>query len=359
MTRYFRFCWLMAAPNHPTTCAGPYMSQLQHELRASLFSNASWAAIVREFLAAHKDPILLRTFTNTTLGLPWEDRGSMEWEKLAARARASNYKRGVPPPGALLLFMGLDVQIDRIEWQIVARGPERKTFVIDYGTVVGYVGDVDTRRNLDALLERQWTNYAGRRLSLSLAAIDAGFSADVVLDYARSHGTNKLICIRGVAGDFAPRIAKVARERNEKRGTLIKHPRGNYFNVGTHTLKTSLYLDLQKEASDTPGHVAFPSDAEDRYFQELCSEHRIAVKRMGQTIFRWEKVSDRQANEMLDTHIYAMAAMVKYGCAWITDARWRELEMQCSGGGASPTPGAPVLDARGRRIVHIIEGLPR
>jgi terminase, large subunit len=255
----------------------------------SIFPNARWADVVREWLVAYKDPILRRTFTNIWLGETWEDRGSMEWEKLAARARTSTYQRGTPPKGANLLFMGLDVQIDRVEFQVVARGLDRKRYVIDYGVVGGYIGDVDTRRNLDALLARQWVKYAGRGMFLSLAAIDAGFSADVVLDYAKRHGTSKLICVRGIAGDYAPRIARVQRERNEKRGTLIKHQRGNYFNVGTHALKTALYLDLQKDDTDTSGYVAFPSDAEDRYFQELCSEQRIAVKRMGQTIFRWEK----------------------------------------------------------------------
>jgi len=227
--------------------------------------------------------------------------------------------------------MGLDVQVDRVEWQVVGRGPDRKTYVVDYGTVGGYIGDVDTQRNLDALLNRYWVNYAGRGMFLSLAAIDAGFSADVVLDYAKRHGTSKLICVRGIAGDYAPRIARVQRERNEKRGTLIKHPRGNYFNVGTHALKTALYLDLQKDDADAPGHVAFPNDAGDNYFQELCSEQRISIRRMGQTIFRWEKVSDRQPNEALDTFIYSEAAMVKYGCAWISAARWGELAAQCAG----------------------------
>ena len=194
--------------------------------------------------------------------------------------------------------------------------------------------------------------------TMPVAAIDAGFSADVVLDYAKRHGTNKLICVRGVAGDYAPRIARVQRERNEKRGTLIKHPRGNFFNVGTHTLKTALYLDLQKDDPDAPGYVAFPSDAEDRYFQELCSEQRVAIRRMGQTIFRWEKVSDRQANECLDTFIYAEAAMVKYGCAWISDARWIELETELGPMSSSVAPLSQREKDR-KRIMRIVEQLPK
>lgn len=275
------------------------------------------------------------------------------------RARSSSYKRGVVPQGASLLFLGCDVQIDRVEWLLVGRGPEHKKFIVDYGTIARPIGEADCQRALGELLNRSWRNYCGVGMSLSLAAIDAGFETDTVLEFCRRYGPNKVIAVRSVAGDHVSRIAKVARERNEKRGTLLKHPRGNYFNVGTHTLKGGLYLDLAKDDPATPGYIAFPSDAEDRLYQELCAEQRIAVKRMGQIVFRWEKISDRQPNEMLDCYCYAMAAQVKYGCSWISSERWRELEMQCSGGGVRSTPGAPVLDARGRRIVQIIDGLPR
>ena len=42
-----------------------------------------------EFLAAHKDPILLRTFTNTTLGQVFEERGTGRPVGRASGPRAS------------------------------------------------------------------------------------------------------------------------------------------------------------------------------------------------------------------------------------------------------------------------------
>jgi phage terminase large subunit GpA-like protein len=56
--------------------------------------------------------------------------------------------------------------------------------------------------------------------------------------------------------------------------------------------------------------VSFPQGLEDRFFQELVSETRVATKRLGQIIWRWEK-PDRQANEVLDGFIYASAAAIK------------------------------------------------
>lgn len=110
--------------------------------------------------------------------------------------------------------------------------------------------------------------------------------------------------------------------------------------VGIDSIKSQLFVDLAKDDPDAAGFIAFPSDCEDRLFQELTSEHRIAVKRMGQIVFRWEKVSDRQSNECLDTYVYSQAAMSRHGCSWISAERWAQLEAQCSG---TPAPARKSL----------------
>jgi terminase, large subunit len=53
----------------------------------SLFPNASWSNLVREWLVACKDEVTLRTFVNTTLGESFEQRGSARpWAELAEGA---------------------------------------------------------------------------------------------------------------------------------------------------------------------------------------------------------------------------------------------------------------------------------
>jgi len=63
------------------------------------------------------------------------------------------------------------------------------------------------------------------------------------------------------------------------------------------------------------------------YFEELVSERRVPYKRMGVTVFRWEK-PDRAANEMHDTFLYASAAAIKYGVNWISDQAWVRLRAE-------------------------------
>ena len=152
----------------------------------SLFPNASWQNIVTEFLAARSDAVQLRTWTNTTLGEAWEERGNARpWEELRDRAAKSDYARGTVPKGCLMLFCSVDCQIDHIEYLLLGAGPEHRKFVVDYGTFGKPIADADTQRFLDGLIGESWTNVFGHRLQISLTAIDAGFETDTVLDYCR------------------------------------------------------------------------------------------------------------------------------------------------------------------------------
>jgi phage terminase large subunit GpA-like protein len=98
------------------------------------------------------------------------------------------------------------------------------------------------------LLKCKWTNAYGRELGISLTAIDANYSTDDVIAFA-SRYPYKLAAIPGAHGDSAPRIARVERERDEKRGVVRKHS-NRFFNIGVNQFKMSLYRDLSK---DEPG----------------------------------------------------------------------------------------------------------
>jgi terminase, large subunit len=113
----------------------------------SCFSNANWRALVGDFLVACKDEVTLKTFVNTTLGEPFEQKGGARpWEELAARSRASNYRRGQVPEGAALLFLGCDCQYDRIEWLLVGRGSNNRKFIVDYGVIRWPISEADGQR---------------------------------------------------------------------------------------------------------------------------------------------------------------------------------------------------------------------
>jgi phage terminase large subunit GpA-like protein len=181
-------------------------------------------------------------------------------------------------------------------------------------------------------------------MGISIAAIDANYSTDEVLNYARKYPPHKLIAIRGARGDSAPRIAKVQRERDEKKGVVRKRS-NRFFNIGVNNFKLALYRDLAKDNPEQPGYVAFPTGLEDRFFQELVSETRVAKKRMGQLYYIWDK-PDRQANEMLDAVIYASAAAIKHGVNAISDTGWKKLEAEFEVYTSTPVEAANPAKAR-------------
>jgi len=299
----------------------------------------SWEQIAREYLKSRGDASAEQTFYTDTLGLAFEVQGTgRPWEELKARAAKSHYSRGTVPQGGLILTIGIDCQLDRVEWVALAHGRQFKRFVVDYGTISKHISEPDCQHNIDALMNRTWLNYVSISVPVSLTAIDANYSTDDVLAYAHRYPSSKLIAIRGNPGDAAPRIARIRRERNEKKGTPLKYS-NRFFNLGVNQFKFSLYRDLQKDDPVAPGYFSFPTGLEDRFFQELVSETRVAKKIAGQTIWRWEK-PDRQANEMLDCVIYSTAAGLKYGINGMSELGWKYLEAKYDTPGEQPV--APV-----------------
>jgi phage terminase large subunit GpA-like protein len=287
----------------------------------------SFERIAREWLKAKGDPAAEQTFLNDTAGLAYRAQGEARpWEELRDRATESPYVRGRIPAGALLIFVGIDCQVDRVEWQLVGFGRDYRRYVIDYGIIDRHISDADCQHNLDKVLAKTWKNAVGRELGIDLAAIDGNAWTEDVWSWARRHPSSKLIMVRGRGDDSAPRLARVKRERNEKTGVLLKYSK-RFYNLGVSVLKMALYRDLAKDDPLANGYVAFPEGLGDDYFQELTAERRQAVKRNGFTVYRWTK-DDRQDNEALDTLIQATGAAIKFGVYGMSDPSWARLEAE-------------------------------
>jgi phage terminase large subunit GpA-like protein len=287
----------------------------------------TWEQIAREWFSAKGDPAAEKTFLNDTVGLAYKAQGEARpWEELRDRGSESSYKKGQISAGALLVFLGIDCQGDRVEWQLVGFGKDYRRWVIDYGIVPNHISDPDCQRNLDLLMAKKWRNAAGQDIAVDGAAIDGNAYTEDVWSWVRKHPSSKLIMVRGRREDSAPRLAKVKRERNEKTGVLLKYSK-RFFNLGVSVLKMALYRDLQKDDPLTNGFIAFPAGLDDEYYQELTSERRVAKKRNGFTVYQWEK-PDRQDNEALDTFVQATGAAIKYGVYGLSDIGWAKIETE-------------------------------
>jgi hypothetical protein len=99
-------------------------------------------------------------------------------------------------------------------------------------------------------------------LGVDFTAIDGNAWTEDVWSFARRYPSSKLIMVRGRGDDYAPRLARVQRERNEKTGLLNPYSK-RFYHLGVSTLKMALYRDLQKTDPEQPGYVAFPSGLDD------------------------------------------------------------------------------------------------
>lgn len=285
----------------------------------------NWERIARRWLAAKGDPASEQTFLNDTVGKAYRAAGEAPpWEALRDRAAQSKYTIGTVPAGGLVLFMGLDCQKDRVEWQVVSFGRDFRRFVVDRGVIPGHISEPRTHALLDGLLEQTWPNSHGRRLGLDLAGIDGNAWTEDVWGFVRRHPTSRIIMLRGANTDQAPLLARVAKERN-RAGKLLSYSR-RFYTFGTSVLKMALYRNVAKLDPLEPGFVAFPTGLDDDYFRQLTAERRVPKKnRAGFVSYVWEK-DPAQANEMLDTHLQAEAAAIKWGVRGLPDAIWARLE---------------------------------
>lgn len=286
----------------------------------------SWARIAQEWFDAKGDPAKERVFFNDTLGLAYESLGEApDWEKLRDRASESPYVHGQIPPGALLLTLGVDCQVDRVEWQLVGWGRDARRWILEYGVFPGHIAEARCQTALNALLQQTWTNDTGHRHAADLLAIDGNAWTEDVWGWVRRHPQSRVMMVRGLGSDSAPLLARVKKERNDKSGKLLKWSR-RFFNFATSVLKMALYRNLAKEDPFERGYVGLPRGLDDEFWRQITAERRQPKKnKRGFEVYEWVK-DPSQANEGLDTHLQAEAAAIKLGVRSMMDRQWDALE---------------------------------
>lgn len=288
----------------------------------------SWGDIARQFVDSHKDPEKHRVFINTVLGEVWTSKGDApEWEALYLRR--DTYAIGTVPSGALLLTAGVDVQKDRLVYEVVGWGRGKRSWSIDYGELPGETADLERGpwSALDALLARNYPHEAGGFLTIRLLAIDSGFNTQTVYDWSRRYPISRVIAVDGRDhGEIinSPTSVEVhVSGRRSKRGAKI-------WPVGTGKAKGELYgwlrLTQPIDGSEpAPGFCRWPEYGPE-YFKQLASEQLVTRKnRRGYLKVEWEVVLGRQ-NHVLDCRVYARAAAALAQLDRFQESDWTRLE---------------------------------
>ena len=264
----------------------------------SLFPNASWTNLAKEWLRVYRDPTRLRTFANTVLAETWEDMAErLEGHSLLARCEA--YGPDSLPIEVRFLTAGVDTQGDRLELQVIGWGAGEESWVVDYEIILGDPAQPSIWQELDGLLLRPYHNETGRELRIQAACIDMlGHHGNQVLQFCDARRARLVLPIGGTPG---PRPIWPKRASETKTHSRV-------YMIGVDTAKDVIYGRL-KITQKGPGYIHFPaSDAiNQKYFDQLTSEHVVTKYRFGRPYRKWELPSGKR-NEALDTFAYALAA---------------------------------------------------
>ena len=103
-------------------------------LNAFVSQWAGWESIILKYLKATGNSRKMQVVYNTCFGQLWEDRGDLEDEgsMLSRREDYGTREDGSPvelPDGVLVLTCGVDTQNDRLEYEVLGHGQDRKSVV--------------------------------------------------------------------------------------------------------------------------------------------------------------------------------------------------------------------------------------
>lgn len=285
-----------------------------------------WVELVKVFRKAKGNVEKLRVFVNTVLGETWKEAGEApDWENLFNRRE--NYE-GVPE-GASLLTCGVDLQKDRVEYEVVGWGRDLQSWGIEYGAIECDTSDLrELSGVLNKLKARTWKHELGVDLGLSMMAVDSGYNTQVVYNWVRDQSAGDVMAIKGhdrspvLVG--RPKAVEVTKSgRRIQRGAKV-------WPVGVGTAKSELYGWLRQRhavGSEEPtpvGYPHFPKSYDAEYFKGLCSEELRVKNSGGRRRYFWFKIYER--NEPLDCRNYNRAAAARLGIDRFSDADWNAYE---------------------------------
>lgn len=264
----------------------------------------SWESIVDDFLTAKKQGReMLKVWVNTMLGESWEEESEIDFNDLLAKRR--QYYDCVVPKDVVALTCGVDVQDNRLEYEIVGWSVGRISWGIKYGIILGDPAQEETWEELSKVLFAEYTRDDGQPIKIMSTCIDSGgHKTEQVYTYCREHFLQNVYAIKGVGGSGIPfvRIPKTANDA----GVFL-------FNIGVDVGKDTLFSRLKVQYETEAGFCHFPHESDkgydEDYFKGLTSEHKITKYYKGQARILWEKRSDRARNEPLDIRNYATAAL--------------------------------------------------
>lgn len=280
----------------------------------------SWATMAKDYEEALEDPIKMKTFVQTTMGLPYEEDGDQPpYKMLYQRAVTSDYGVNQIPDEVCFLTAGMDVQKDRIEIEIVGWGKARRSWSIDFIQLLGDPDKPEVWQQLLLLLSRTWIRETdGLVFGISMSCIDSGYATNAVYEFSLRMGQTRIMPVKGVDTQVtpisSPKAVYIKRDGKKSQSLYL-------INVNVDYYKTAIYSHLGLMQEEQYGRLGpplfchFPNNYQEEHFKRLTAERKIFTANKKP---EWKKVYVR--NEQLDCRVYASAAATLFGIERFSDA---------------------------------------
>ena len=263
-----------------------------------------WDEIIADFLEAKRQgKEMLKVWRNTSLGLTWEDDGDLDIKDILLKRR--EFYNCEVPKDVLVLTCGVDVQDNRLEYEIVGWAKDKISYGIKYGALYGDPGKLAVWKQLDDVIFANYKRIDGLELQVMTTCIDSGgHHTSEVYAYCKKREMRRVWAIKGQGGSGVSYIQRPT--KRNKSGAWL-------FNIGVDVGKDTMASRLKTNFPNEAGFCHFPMEPDrgydEQYFNGLTSEKRQIRTVNGSIKINWVVKYEGIRNEPFDIRNYATAAL--------------------------------------------------
>ena len=170
----------------------------------------TWAGVMQEWLEAEGDPEREKVVVNTRFGEPYERKGAFESTDRFLQRREP-YGAELPD-GVLILTAAVDVQDNRLEYEICGWGKGEECWGIKKGIILGVPENQEVWAALDEQLDREYRFKNGTGLIVPRTFIDSGgHYTKEVYAYSLRRLARQCFAVKGASTAGVPIIHKYAK----------------------------------------------------------------------------------------------------------------------------------------------------
>jgi phage terminase large subunit GpA-like protein len=300
------------------------------------------AQVVKKFLEAKDSVESLKKWTNLSLAETWEEGGErVDPDSLLGRREP--YVANPLPPEVGLITIGVDIQRNRWEAEVVGWGNGEESWGLEYRVHYADPSTPGYWEALDHFISQSWPHPTGVEFRAEAVCVDSGDNTQAVYDFCRPRFVRRVFAIKGPSNSIGRPIWPKKASRNA--GKKI-----DVFLIGLDGAKADTQSRLMI-GEPGPGYCHFPlcDDYDENYFAGLTVEKSVTKYKFGIPYRQWV-CPDGARNEPWDCRIYAYAALKS--CAVNISGRLSQLWAAFRERAASSTPLPTPRLGKKRRAVR-------